>query len=166
MELRGLLEAAKNENEDDEEDANAFEDVKVDVSSSKINAALTHLNTIRAKNPDDKVIIVSQFTKLLSIFQPLLDDEGYKWTRLDGTMSTRQRSEIIANFQDVSPDAPKVLLLSLRAGGVGLNLNVANHMILLDPAWNPSTEEQCFDRIHRLGQTKDVEIVRFVMKNS
>jgi SNF2 family DNA or RNA helicase len=59
-----------------------------------------------------------------------------------------------------------VLLLSLRAGGVGLNLNVANHMLLLDPAWNPSTEEQCFDRIHRLGQSKPVEITRFVMKNS
>jgi SNF2 family DNA or RNA helicase len=59
-----------------------------------------------------------------------------------------------------------VLLLSLRAGGVGLNLNVANHMLLLDPAWNPSTEEQCFDRIHRLGQKKPVTITRFVMKNS
>ena len=50
-------------------------------------------------------------------------------------------------------------------GGVGLNLNCANHMILMDPAWNPSTEDQCFDRVHRLGQTKDVEIVRFTMKD-
>ena len=57
------------------------------------------------------------------------------------------------------------LLLSLTLGGVGLNLNCANHMILMDPAWNPSTEDQCFDRIHRLGQTKDVEIVRFTMKD-
>ena len=53
----------------------------------------------------------------------------------------------------------------LISGGVGLNLNVANHLILLDPAWNPSTEDQCFDRVHRLGQTRDVEIIRFIMKN-
>ena len=69
-------------------------------------------------------------------------------------------------FQDTSTNSPTVLLLSLRAGGVGLNLNVANHLLLLDPAWNPSTEDQCFDRIHRLGQTKEVEITRYVMKNS
>jgi SNF2 family DNA or RNA helicase len=52
----------------------------------------------------------------------------------------------------------------LTLGGVGLNLTTASHLFLLDPAWNPSTEEQCFDRIHRLGQTKNVEIVKFVMK--
>ena len=50
-------------------------------------------------------------------------------------------------------------------GGVGLNLTAANRLYLLDPAWNPSTEEQCFDRIHRLGQTKNVEVVKFVMKD-
>ena len=61
--------------------------------------------------------------------------------------------------------SPDVLLLSLRAGGVGLNLTAGSRMILIDPAWNPATEHQCFDRIHRLGQLKDVVITKFVMKN-
>ncbi len=170
LEIRGLMEAAKSEDDNAGEEGDAadkdFENIVVECSSTKVNAALTHLEKIRQTKPKDKVIIVSQFTSLLSILQPLLNDHNFKWTRLDGSMTTRKRAEVIANFQDTSADAPTVLLLSLRAGGVGLNLNVANHMLLLDPAWNPSTEDQCFDRIHRLGQTKEVEITRFVMKNS
>ena len=75
-------------------------------------------------------------------------------TRLDGSMSQRERSSVIAEFQDPSPNSPRVLLLSLKAGGVGLNLTAANRLLLIDPAWNPATEDQCFDRIHRLGQVK------------
>merc|ERR1739842_11572 len=89
--------------------------------------------------------------------QPLLKDHGFKFTRLDGTMNMKQKSNAITKFQEEGADSPMVMLLSLRAGGVGLNLNCANHMILMDPAWNPSTEDQCFDRIHRLGQTKEEE---------
>ena len=131
-----------------------------------------------------------------------MDEKGYSWTRLDGSMNSCQRNEVIAHFQDNSLDSPQVLLLSLRAGmsstriqilsnadsnnvmnihysllyscfythlcfvgGVGLNLTAARKLILLDPAWNPATEEQCFDRIHRLGQTQDVEIIRLIMKD-
>ena len=64
----------------------------------------------------EKTIIVSQFTRLLSIMQPLMDEQGYTWTRLDGSMNTRERNSVIAHFQDSSPDSPRVLLLSLRAG--------------------------------------------------
>jgi len=169
LEMKSLLEAAKGDDDeklDDNGETKEFEDIVVDISSTKINAVLQQLETIRRDQPGDKVIIVSQFTKLLSVIQPLLTNAGFKFTRLDGTMSTRHRSEVIGSFQDTSTTSPTVLLLSLRAGGVGLNLNVANHLLLLDPAWNPSTEAQCFDRIHRLGQTKPVEITRFVMKNS
>ena len=60
----------------------------------------------------------------------------------------------------------QVLLLSLMAGGVGLNLTAANHLLLLDPAWNPATEEQCFDRTHRMGQTKQTFIYKFITKSS
>jgi len=103
-------------------------------------------------------------------------------------MNVRDRLAVISSFQSERKNSPKVLLLSLRAGktkkhfvfqklnlivknksslpgGIGLNLTAANRLYLLDPAWNPSTEEQCFDRIHRLGQTKDVEIVKFVVKD-
>ena len=58
-----------------------------------------------------------------------------------------------------------VLYFNIFLGGVGLNLTAANHLLLLDPAWNPSTENQCFDRIHRLGQTKDVNIIKFIMRD-
>ena len=168
LEMKSLLEAAKGDTDEVETEGKdeGYEDIMVDVSSTKINAVMTHLNGIRKNHPGDKTIIVSQFTSLLSILQPLLNENGHTFCRLDGTMSSRARSDVIGAFQDTSADSPTVLLLSLRAGGVGLNLNVANHMLLLDPAWNPSTEEQCFDRIHRLGQTKPVEITRFVMKNS
>ena len=167
LEIRTLLEAAHDENSEEEGADKVHEDIKIDVSSTKVNACLTELARIR-QNPEtknDKTIIVSQFTSFLSIIQPLLKEQGYKFNRLDGTMSMRQRAEVISDFQDTDPEKPTVMLLSLRAGGVGLNLNVANHLLLLDPAWNPSTEDQCFDRIHRLGQKKDVNIIRFIMKN-
>ncbi len=160
-------EDAKNkENDEKEEDVDQFPDIVVDVSSSKINAVIKELKGIRRDYPGEKTIIVSQFTSLLSIMQPLLTEENYNWTRLDGSMSARQRSEVIADFQSSKASSPTVLLLSLRAGGVGLNLTAASRMMLLDPAWNPATEEQCFDRIHRLGQVRDVKIIKFVMKNS
>ena len=77
----------------------------------------------------------------------------------------KQRASVVSSFQDPHSDTPKVLLLSLRAGGVGLNLTAANRLYLLDPAWNPSTEDQCFDRIHRLGQLKNVKVTKFIMKD-
>ena len=69
-------------------------------------------------------------------------------------------------FQSPGKTSPTVMLLSLRAGGVGLNLTAANHLLLLDPAWNPASEWQCFDRIHRLGQTKNVFIYKFITNES
>ena len=162
--VKNLLEAAKDDDCEDGKDS--FDDIVISVSSTKVNATLKELEILRHTKPREKTIIVSQFTSLLSIMQPLLEEQNYKWTRLDGTMSSRHRMSVIADFQSTAEDSPTVMLLSLRAGGVGLNLNVANHLILLDPAWNPSTEEQCFDRCHRLGQTRDVEIIRFIMKDS
>ena len=72
------------------------------------------------------------------------------------------RRETIDAFQSQGPHTPQILLLSLKAGGVGLNLTAANHLLLMDPAWNPAAEWQCFDRIHRMGQTKDVFIYKFI----
>ena len=86
--------------------------------------------------------------------------------RLDGSMSHMVRSEVVSAFQSRHPHSPQVLLLSLKAGGVGLNLTAANHLLLLDPAWNPACEWQCFDRTHRMGQTKDVTIYKFITKDS
>ncbi len=112
--LKTLLEAAKDE--DSEEGKDKFEDIVITLSSTKINAALKELEILRRTKPKEKTIIVSQFTSLLSIFQTLLQDEGYKWTRLDGTMSSRHRTSVIADFQSTADESPTVMLLSLRAG--------------------------------------------------
>ena len=81
-------------------------------------------------------------------------------------MSHQDRAEAVRVFQSSGKTSPTVMLLSLRAGGVGLNLTAANHLLLLDPAWNPASEWQCFDRIHRLGQTKNVFIYKFITNES
>ena len=100
-------------------------------------------------------------------------------------MNLQDRAEAIRVFQASGQNSPSVMLLSLRvniiiiirlmyylffvmvqAGGVGLNLTAANHLLLLDPAWNPASEWQCFDRIHRLGQTKPVFIYKFITNES
>ena len=109
---------------------------------------------IRRDHPEDSMIVVSQFTSFLSVIQPLLRLHDFRYTRLDGSMSHPERADVIKVFQGNGKNRPRVLLLSLKAGGVGLNLTAANHLFLLDPAWNPASEWQCFDRIHRMGQTK------------
>merc|ERR1712083_527775 len=85
---------------------------------------------------------------------------------MGGSMSFQDRSQAVRRFQSKRDFSPKVMLLSLKAGGVGLNLTAANHLLLLDPAWNPASEWQCFDRTHRLGQKKEVTIYKYITKNS
>lgn len=126
--VKKLLEAAQEEPEDDAEDPasssskpgkgdkEGFEDIEIEVSSTKLNAVLKELEIGRKKGLGGKTIIVSQFTRLLSIVQPLLDERGFSWTRLDGTMTTRDRTCVVQAFQDESPGTPEILLLSLRAG--------------------------------------------------
>jgi len=150
----------------EKETLQAMEDIKVEVSSSKVNAALKEIMRIRRDQPGDKIVVVSQMTSFLSIVQPLLKEEKISFTRLDGGMSTDLQREIIQSFQSSEPKSPSVLLLSFRVGGVGLNLTAANHLLLLDPAWNPAAEWQCFDRCHRIGQNKDVNIYKFITKDS
>jgi len=165
-----LLKASETE-EGEKEGANAskpkdfLEDLKkieFDLSSSKVNAAIREMMRIREANSEEKMIVVSQFTSFLSIVQMLLKEKGFKFVRLDGTMNQIARKETIDIFQAKGPNTPTVMLLSLKAGGVGLNLTAANHLLLLDPAWNPASEWQVFDRIHRMGQDKDVFIYKFI----
>ena len=79
-------------------------------------------------------------------------------------MNNQQREKSINTFKE-DPEV-KIFLISMKAGGLGLNLTVASTVFLLDPWWNPATEDQAIDRVHRLGQTRDVVITRFVIKNS
>jgi SNF2 family DNA or RNA helicase len=102
--------------------------------------------------------VFSQWTSLLDRVEPVLRGAGLAFTRLDG--STRDRAGVVAQFQ--SESGPPVLLVSLRAGGTGLNLTAADSVFILDPWWNPAVEEQAADRAHRIGQTRPVFVYRLV----
>lgn len=110
----------------------------------------------------EKVLVFSQFTSMLDIFETDLKARGVKYERLDG--STKNRQEVVDSFNE--KDEIKVFLISLKAGGVGLNLTSASSVFLYDPWWNPMAEKQAIDRAHRIGQTKKVNIYKFITKNS
>nr|XP_042709590.1 helicase-like transcription factor isoform X3 [Chrysemys picta bellii] len=136
------------------------------ISSSKINALMHALIDLRKQNPAVKCLIVSQFTTFLSLIEIPLKESGFVFTRLNGSMAQKKRVQAIQSFQDRQTGSPTIMLLSLKAGGVGLNLTAASRVFLMDPAWNPAAEDQCFDRCHRLGQKQDVIITKFIVKDS
>jgi superfamily II DNA or RNA helicase len=109
-----------------------------------------------------KVLIFSQFVKQLSIYRSYFDDNGIPYAYLDG--STQNRGDIVKHFQE--DEKTRVFLISIKAGGVGLNLTEADYVFILDPWWNPAVEQQAIDRTHRIGQTKNVFIYKFITKDS
>ncbi|KAK2901000.1 hypothetical protein Q8A67_009115 [Cirrhinus molitorella] len=135
-------------------------------SSSKVDALMSNLLKLRNEDPTVKSLVVSQFTRFMDLIEVPLREYGFSFTRLDGSMAQTARSKAIQDFQDSSPGSPTIMLLSLKAGGVGLNLTAASHVYMMDPAWNPAAEDQCVDRCHRLGQTRDVVITKFIVKDS
>ncbi|WP_231458909.1 MULTISPECIES: DEAD/DEAH box helicase [unclassified Pedobacter] len=109
-----------------------------------------------------KVLVFSQFVKHLDIFKKHFEAENIPFAYLDG--ATRNRGEIVAEFQQ-NTDL-KVFLISIKAGGVGLNLTQADYVFILDPWWNPAVEQQAIDRTHRIGQDKKVFIYKFIAKDT
>ncbi len=109
-----------------------------------------------------RVLVFSQFVSMLRIIRCALDEDGVKYEYLDG--STKDRQERVANFQ--RDDGPPVFLISLKAGGAGLNLTAADTVIHFDPWWNPAVENQATDRAHRIGQTRIVTTYRLVAKGT
>ncbi|MGH0162441.1 UNVERIFIED_CONTAM: hypothetical protein FKN15_062329 [Acipenser sinensis] len=134
--------------------------------SSKVDALMRELLKLREEDSSVKSLVVSQFTKFLSLIEIPLREAGFSFARLDGSMSQKKRAAAIQAFQNSERGTPTIMLLSLKAGGVGLNLTAASRVFLMDPAWNPAAEDQCFDRCHRLGQTRDVIITKFIVKDS
>lgn len=129
-------------------------------TSSKVERLRDALEELVAEG--HRALVFSQWTSLLDKVEPHLDQAGIRFGRLDG--STRDRAAVVNEFQ--SESGPPVLLLSLKAGGVGLNLTAADHVFLLDPWWNPAAEDQAADRAHRIGQDKPVMIYRLVSKDT
>ncbi len=109
-----------------------------------------------------KVLIFSQFVKQLAIYRNHFDQQHIRYAYLDG--STQNRGEVVQRFQQDSKI--QVFLISIKAGGVGLNLTEADYVFILDPWWNPAVEQQAIDRTHRIGQTKNVFIYKFITKDT
>ena len=128
--------------------------------SGKFEALKEFLENILAEN--HKVLIFSQFVRMLKIMCGHLDEQKIPYAYLDG--HTQDRQAAVERFQN--DPATKVFLISLRAGGVGLNLTAADYVIIYDPWWNPAVEMQAVDRTHRLGQDKQVFAYRLIARNS
>jgi SNF2 family DNA or RNA helicase len=129
-------------------------------SSSKIDVLLEALATAAADG--HKALVFSQWTSFLDLVEPHLANAGIPFCRLDG--ATRDRAGVTAAFQ--SEDGPPVMLVSLKAGGSGLNLTAADHVFLCDLWWNPAVEDQAADRAHRIGQERPVTIYRLVTEGT
>jgi len=110
-----------------------------------------------------KVLVFSQFVGHLEKVRAALDARGVRYQYLDGSVPASQRAERVQAFQGGAGD---LFLISLKAGGAGLNLTAADYVIHLDPWWNPAVEDQASDRAHRIGQTRPVTIYRLLVRNS
>ena len=113
-----------------------------------------------------KILLFSQFTGMLDLFEESLPSLGISTVRLDGSTPIPERQKRVAQFQSESPESPRVFLSSLKAGGVGLTLTKADYVFHYDPWWNPQVEAQASDRSHRIGQTRSVFIYRFLVRGT
>ncbi|TDW30122.1 DEAD/DEAH box helicase [Cryobacterium psychrophilum] len=140
-------------------DASLYDKKYDSIPSTKLDALLELLEDTVAEG--HRTLIFSQFTQYLGKARDRLDAAGISYSYLDG--KTRNRAKAISDFKDGDTS---VFLISLKAGGFGLNLTEADYVILLDPWWNPATEAQAVDRVHRIGQTKHVMVYRLVSKDT
>jgi SNF2 family DNA or RNA helicase len=121
------------------------------------------LDIIKNTPKTEKIIIFTQWTKVLDLLAPVIKYCKLKYHRIDGTVSTKCRTSIISRFKT---NKRRILLITTGTGGEGLNLTMANNIILIDPLYNPFAEHQAFDRVHRIGQTKTVKIYKLYVENT
>ncbi len=133
---------------------------KAGESSAKLEALMGHLRELLEEG--HKTLVFSQFTQMLGIVRSRLDAEKISYEYLDG--KTRDRQARVDRFQN-DPDC-RLFLISLKAGGLGLNLTAAEYVFLLDPWWNPAVEAQAIDRAHRIGQTRQVFAYRLIAQDT
>jgi len=115
-----------------------------------------------AKRGGHRMLVFSQFTSMLSLIKEALDTRGVNYAYLDG--STKRRGDVVRDFQQET--GPPVFLISLKAGGFGLNLTAADMVVHFDPWWNPAVEAQATDRAYRIGQTKPVNVYKLVTRGT
>ena len=134
---------------------------EADIPSAKLETFVQLVqNLVAAKH---KALVFSQFVRHLDIVRPVLDELGVTYQYLDGSTQRKDRADAVDAFQKGDSD---LFLISLKAGGLGLNLTRADFVILLDPWWNPAVEDQASDRAHRIGQTKPVTIYRLIARQT
>lgn len=139
---------------------------------TKVHALLEELDKSAAEtaahpNPDDppiRSVVFTEWTSYLDLVEFALEDRNIGYVRLDGKMNVKQRSQVLHTFK--TDPTITVLLVSIRAGGQGLNFTAANKVYMMEPQFNPGVEQQAIDRVHRLGQNRDVEITHFIMAES
>ncbi|MFW6598769.1 SNF2-related protein [Propionibacteriaceae bacterium Y2011] len=129
--------------------------------SAKIDVLVEHLRELAAEG--HRALVFSQFTRFLDLIGDRLDRAAVSWTRLDGSMTIPQRDKAVGRFRDGSASA---FLISLKAGGFGLNLTEADYVFVMDPWWNPAAEAQAIDRTHRIGQTRPVHVYRLLAEDT
>ena len=129
--------------------------------SAKSTKAIEILEKIQTESDDEKTIVFSQFTSMLDLLEVPIRRAGWGYRRYDGSMKPAERNEAVLEFSD-SPNC-RIMLVSLKAGNSGLNLNAASQVIIFDPFWNPYIEEQAIDRAHRIGQLRPVTVHRVLV---
>ncbi|XP_010487522.1 PREDICTED: helicase-like transcription factor CHR28 isoform X1 [Camelina sativa] len=154
---------------DDPKDKKVLFSLQGEFISSKIKAVIEILQSLpkQGSDPDSppiKTIVFSQWTGMLDLVEQSFVKNRIKFRRLDGSMSLLTRDIAVKEFNN-DPDV-EVMLMSLKAGNLGLNMIAACHVILLDLWWNPTTEDQAIDRAHRIGQTRTVTVTRIAIKNT
>ncbi len=133
----------------------------VNIESSKLQNFIRIVEDLKENN--HKALVFSQFTGHLDIIRKVCDERKISYQYLDGSTPTKKRQELVDKFQAGEGD---IFLISLKAGGTGLNLTAADFVIHMDPWWNPAVEDQASDRAHRIGQQRPVTVYRFVTKNT
>jgi len=157
-----LIPMAEALGQDDEDSISAeLENMR---ESSKINLLMERLSTMLAERPRPKVVVVSQWTSFLKLIGKALDHRNIKWLTIDGSMPMQARANASKQFGE--QESVSVMLLSMRGAGVGIDLTMANKVLLMDPWWNPAAEEQAIDRVHRIGQTLPVEVFKITVKDT
>jgi SNF2 family DNA or RNA helicase len=131
------------------------------LGSAKLERLLELVEELQAEG--HRALVFSQFTSHLGLARPALEAAGYRVLYLDGDTPATRRAELVRAFQDGEAD---VFLISLKAGGTGVNLTAADYVIHMDPWWNPAVEDQATDRAHRIGQTRPVTVYRLIARGT
>ena len=164
---RGKIKSTAIDSEDDDDTSDLdSDDTDYGASASLVTSTkIRHLlRLLRHDSSTHKYIVFSFFTSMLDLIEPFMVRSSTKYTRYDGKMKNDAREASLARLRD--DKSCRVLLCSLRAGSLGLNLTAASRVVILEPFWNPFVEEQAIDRVHRLNQTQDVIVHKLTIKDT